>query len=290
MAKSRRTPYVPRNISGDSQRLRNHVGMVLDPCNSVLGPTAYRGSDGFVTRFRNIIAAGTTTANPYYVSIFYPAYNGVFLSGYSAATSVVTPVYTTAGPGQPFLLSNADSQRVIGACTRINYLGSELNRQGILYRGVVPESAVAGSTINQLIALCQANERTPDHPLETKFIPSSIDEQYWDTGSVAPSEAGDRNVIVTVMFGGTTVDLNTYLEHTLICEWRPKFGSGLVVPTPNTGDVPSGLERVRSALSKLGDWWLSASHTAGQAIMTGAQMYKGTQRLVGAARLAIAAA
>lgn len=279
-----------RVATGVDARLRAHTAMVLDPCNATLGPTAYRGSDGFVTRFKNVVAAGTTTGFPYYVSIFYPAYNGISLSGYASATSVVTPSYTTSGPGQPFLLANADSQRVVGACTRISYLGSELNRQGIIYRGVLPESAVSGATVQQLMALCQRNDRTPDYILETKFIPGSVEEQYWDTGSTAPAEAGDRNVIVTVVYGGATVALDTYLEHTLICEWRPKFGSGLAVPSPNTPDVPSGLERVRTVLSSLGNWWLDMAHTARTAIDTAGKVYGGMRVIKQAGRLALMAA
>lgn len=279
----------PVQLSDSAERLRNHIGMVMDPCNAILGPTAYRGADGFVTRFKINQTAGTTTTNQYFVSVFYPAYNATFLSGYAAATNVVTPAYIN-GPGQAFLLANADSQRVVGACTKITYLGSELNRQGVVYRGVMPEAAITGATVQDIITLCQRTDRTPDSVLETKFIPSSIEETYWKTGGVAPSENGDRNVIVTVLYGGAVTAVDTFLEHTLICEWRPKFGVGLVCPPPNTPDVTGGLEKVRTAISRFGHWWLEGTHTAGTAVRTAAHMYQGTRALANVARLALTAA
>lgn len=281
--------YKPAATNDSSLRLRNHIGMILDPCNAILGPTAYRGADGFITRFKNVVAAGTTPANPYYVSVFYPAFNGVFLSAYATAGDIVTPTYS-GGPGQAFLLSNAESQRVVGACVKVNYLGSELNRQGVVYRGVIPAAAVSGATIQNLIVLCQATDRMPDKILETKFVPSSVEETYWQTGPSAPSETGDRNVIVTIVAGGGAVQVDTYLEHTLITEWRPKFGVGLISPPPNTPDVPSGLERVRTTLSQLGNWWVEAAHTASSAVHTASSIYRGTKMLGNVARLAITAA
>jgi hypothetical protein len=276
---------------GDStamNRLKNHVNMIIDPCNAVIGPTAYRGSDGFVTRFKNVVAAGTLTNFPYYVSVFYPAYNATTTGVYASASTPVS-VSWSSGPGQAFLLANADSQRVVGACTRLNYLGSELNRQGIVYRGVMPAAALTGATVTGLITLCQSSQRVADGVIETKFVPSSVEEQYWSTGGVAPTDDGDRNVIVTIVYGGTSVNCDTFLEHTLICEWRPKFGVGLVSPPPNTPDVPGGLEKVRTVLSRLGHWWLEHKETASSAIKTATGLYNSTKSIAGmAARLAIA--
>lgn len=267
---------VPRPSFADA-RVRSHVNMVVDPCNAPIGPTAYRGADGFITRFKAIYPVNIPIASPYYVFIYYPAYNSVWAAPVTDPNAVIPGNYITPGPGQSFLLANADSQRVVGACTTVSYVGSELNRQGLVYRGNLPQVAVVGASVKSLMALCQFSNRVPDGHLETKWNPSPVEEEYWPTGPVAPEGGGDRNVIVTIIQGSTEVDLPISLSVTLISEWRPKFGIGMQVPTPSTADAPAGLERVRSALANLGNWWVTGSTLAAQAITTGAKMYKASK-------------
>lgn len=271
-----------------TDRVSSHLAMVLDPCNSVLGHTAYRGSDGFVSRFKmnQVVNAGGATNNICVVA-FYPAYNGISVQFTNDPNAALPTNYATAGPGQAFLLANCGGQRVVGACTEISYTGTELNRQGIIFRGVIPESVMNGASVNQLRVLCQSSSRNTGAKMETKWIPSSIEEEYWNTGAAAPAEAADRNVIVTVL-DAPQASLQAFnLVHTLIVEWRPKLGIGLQVPTPNTPDAPAGLERVRTALSKLGNWWIDAAQTASTAMITGRRMYDGAAALGSVAKLAL---
>jgi len=244
----------PNGAGADAiTRVRDHVGMLVDPCNAKIGPTAYRGSDGFVTRFRNLTNVTLPTGYAA-VHVYYPAYNGVWQQNVADFNAALTPSYSTPGPGQSFLLSNADSQRVVGACTIPTYTGTELNRQGMIYRGTIPEAALVGCSINTLVPLLQFSSRVPDTPLETKYVPSSADERYWKTGSTAPEGAGDLQAIVTIIVGAADT-VSFQFNTVLIAEWRPRFGIGMQVPTPNTPDVPAGLEQVRTTLSRLGNWW-----------------------------------
>lgn len=271
-----------------SPRLRSHIAMVTDPCNAVLGHTAYRGSDGFVSRFKsNLVVSSGGATNNICVVAFYPAYNSISVRFTGDPNAALTTDYSTPGPGQAFLLGNSGAQRVVGACTQILYTGTELNRQGLVFRGVIPENVLNGASVNQLRVLCQHSSRNSGGLLETKFIPSSIDEEYWATGAAAPAESGDRNVIVTILEAPQNSTQAFNLVHTLIAEWRPKLSIGLQVPTPNTPDVPGGLERVRTALASMGDWWLNAAHTASTALVAGRKVYDSTMALSGVARLAL---
>lgn len=258
-------------------RVRSHVNMVVDPCNAPLGPTAYRGADGFITRFKGIYPVTVSAATPYYLFIYYPAYNSVWAQPVGNINEALAPAYAVQGPGQPFLLTNADSQRVVSACTTFRFAGSELNRQGIVYRGNLPQVATVGASLQQLMTLCQCVDRMPDGQLDTKWNPSPAEEEYWSTGPAAPDAGGDRNVIVTIVQGSSVVDMPISLTVTLISEWRPRFGIGMQVPTPSTADAPAGLERVRTALSTFGNWWATGSSIAAQAITTGARMYKASK-------------
>lgn len=282
MPKPRKQANVLASLGG---RVLTHARMVLDPCNAVLGPTAYRGSDGFILRTHKVDTVQAGDSTPYVIFAFYPAYNGVWAQGIADPNAALTPNWATPGPGQTFYLANAESQRPVGACTKLQYTGTELNRGGIVYRGVMPSSALAGSSINTLKALCQMSERTADHTLETKWIPSSADEEYWPTGTVAPTSPGDENVIVNIIQQGTAgVNVPITATTTLIAEWRPKFGLGVQTPTPSTPDAPAGLERVRGFLASMGHWYLEGTRTVATAMRVGASVANSTRALAGAAR------
>lgn len=258
-------------------RVQTHTSMVMDPCNSVLGKTAYRGSDGFVSRFARTqsVATGVNTA---FLHIFYPAYNSIFFATYAdGAAAVPTVTYNVAGPGQAFLLANADVQRAVGACTEITYTGTELNRQGTLFMGSVKATVFNKPiTLDTLAPLLGHTTRTPDNTLSAKWIPSSVEEEYWGTGVGAPEASSDRNVLVIMGTGFTGASPFTF-TNTLIAEWQPEIGLGLAANNPNTADAPAGLEHVRSNLARAGNWWLSAAHSLETGYQTAKGVYNATR-------------
>lgn len=253
--------------NGVEKRVIDHVNMVSDPCNSLLAPTAYRGMDGYLTRFANNLTIPTVAGKTGFIFIYYPAYNTIYNVAANPNDTFNLTMGLSAGPGQAFLLSNASSQRAVGACCTLGYTGTELNRSGTLWVGNLPYAALQGPVVTaaSLIPLCQRTMRTPDAPLDIKWEPAAVDEQYWETGTGAPPNLGDRNVIVIIGQGfSSDTTVNFTVRSTLVAEWRPDFGLGLQTTNPNTPDVPGGLEKVRSILAGLGDWWVSSSHTMGR--------------------------
>lgn len=250
-------------------RIGSHVRMVMDPCNAPLGPTAYRGADGFVSRTKRIDSIALNNTSPYGVYVYYPAYNGIWSGTVASNTASLTPSFVTPGPGQAFYLSTADSMRPVGACVQVAYQGTELGRNGMIYRAVLPVSALSSGTFNDLKALCQRYHRIPDAVTETKWTPSPVDEEYWQVGATTPISTGDQNaIVVLVELGDTTTSITLNATTTLIAEWRPRYGTGLQTPNPNTPDPPAGLERVRNHLANFGNWYLEATATVGRALMT----------------------
>lgn len=259
------------------ERVSGHTDMVLDPCNSRITPTAYRGQDGFVQRFAKT-QAFTTTTESCFINIFYPAYNSIFTYAVGSPSSGVAPVsYGIAGPGQAYLLSSADGMRPIGACVEVDYTGTELNRQGLLYMGSV-KSSVFDSVFNldQITALLGHPIRVPDSTASVKWIPSPSDEEYWNVGAGVPGNGGDRNVIVTVGIGFTD-PVSFQLTTTLIAEWQPNFGLGIAANSPNSVDVPGGIEHVRSNLARAGNWWIGAAHSLERGYQTARGIYNATR-------------
>lgn len=250
----------------DSTRIYRHVNMLVDPCNAELGPTAYRGADGIVSRFRSSVSlTGGTATQTSFVYVFYPAYNAIG-SVQNIPATLYTFAATTAGPGQAFLLASADSQRCVAGCVSMHYSGTELDRCGTIYSGVIPISALSapGASISNIAALLQHESRPGDQPVEVKWSPTSIEEEYWNTGAITPDGSGDRNAIVIVGVGlnPLTTSANFNFVNTLVAEWRPAPASGLGTPNPSSHDVPGGIEKVRSVLAKMGPWWYSAAKSA----------------------------
>lgn len=251
----------------DVTRIARHVHMIVDPCNAELGPTAYRGTDGIVTRFRSNGNLTASVGKTGFIYVYYPAYNTVYTNYVNGADLAVTNL--VGGPGQSFLLASSDSQRAVAACTSLTYTGTELDRSGIIYSGVIPIACIqATKTIDQLIMLLQKESRTGDSPMELKWSPSAVDEEYWTTGSVVPEAPGDRNCLVFIGLGfnAATTSPNHAIVNTLITEWRPEAGLGLSTPNPSSHDVSGGIEKVRSTLAKLGNWWSSTTGKAYKAL------------------------
>lgn len=249
--------------SEDTTRLERHVRMIVDPCNAELGPTAYRGSDGIISRFRNVQNFSATVGKTGFIFVFYPAYNAIQAVAVNSS-DVLAFSPTNAGPGQAFLLASGASQRAVAACSVATYTGTELDRSGILYSGVVPIASLGvAKRVDEFAMLLQHESRVSDTDLEVKWSPSAVEEQYWESGVATPSDGGDRNAIVIIGLGfnAATTSSNFSIVNTLIAEWRPEPGQGLSVPNPSSHDVPGGLEKIRSALTRMGNWWSNATST-----------------------------
>lgn len=265
--KTLKKPMKIKGLDDDTTRIARHVNMIVDPCNAELGPTAYRGSDGFVNRFRNVLNTTPTAGKSGFIYVYYPAYNAVF---YVNVTPTDTPVFSASnsGPGQSFLLSNGASQRVVGACCSLTYTGTELDRQGVIYSGVIPIAALStANTVNDIAANLQHEHRVSDDLLEVKWTPGAVEEEYWQSGAASPEGSGDRNAIVIIALGLNNASTSMFMSitNTLVCEWKPDPGFGLGSTNPSSHDVPGGLEKVRSTLQKMGNWWYSvgkAAHSA----------------------------
>lgn len=272
-------------------RVANHVGMLVDPCNAILAPTAYRGKDGFVTRFSAIEGVGGAGARAAVIA-FWPKYNRIFrLNMDSTETNFSIDFYTGGpgisllGPGHPFLGTNASEVRPVAACMTTLYSGAELERSGLVVRGVVPYKSVSGTlTVETLCNLLQHWDRTPSSISETKWIPSPDDENYIATPSTQPSVTEDSNIVVVVFRGYDVGKINTAVRFTTIYEWQPFYGLGIQSPTPNTPDSPAGMERVRTALHRMGHWWLDFRTTVNTAARVARMVATDVAPLVGAAR------
>lgn len=265
-------------------RVLSHVRMLADPCNAIISPTAYRGKDGFVNRFTQIYSTAPNTGTCSIIA-FWPRYNRVFQRNIGTdndpfSLNMYDPTYSKAGPGGAFLGTNAGETRPVAACITSSYIGTELDRQGYIVSGVVPYGTTTGTlTLSQLRTICQRWQRTADGEVETKWIPTPSDEEYEQIPATLPASPTDDNIVVHINCGFAESKDNFYHRVVSVTEWQPYYGLGISCPNPSTPDVPGGLEKVRSVLASMGNWWQEATHTAATAVRVGTRMYAGARAL-----------
>lgn len=288
-----------RAVPLDTGRVASHVRMIMDPCNAVITPTAYRGKDGFITRVNGYRAMPSGATFQCGIFAYWPRFNRIYAFGADTSGSGFSidfwnATYSAEGPGGPFFGTNAAETRPVAACLTGVYLGTELDRQGQVIQGVVPYRSITGTvTIDFLAQLAQRTQRTPDGVVETKWIPSPSDEEYMSNPTSNPNTIGvaDDNIVFIAYRGFAAGKVNVTAKFTGIYEWQPFYNLGISAPTPNTPDPPGGIERVRSALATFGNWWLdagslmdSAVSAAGATVRGARAVARGTSMFLGAAR------
>lgn len=219
--------------------LENHWRMLSDPCTATLAESAYRGRAGIVSRFTGVttFSAGAFTAAAF---SYNPAATAGAQFAVAASNTVATPVYDQVLPGQAYLFATAEAYRVIGFCVDIDYVGTELNRSGMVYGGVLPANAVAGgvaTTVDQIKVLLSNATRTPDREITQLWFPGVNNEQYSDKDNTN-QVFGDACNSLVICLENMPAGLQIRLRVTTIYEWLPKVNTGIIMPSPVSGSNP----------------------------------------------------
>jgi hypothetical protein len=272
-----RTRVRARGVTPNDVTLINHWKMLSDPCNAFLTESAYRGQAGMTARFaRTFTLSGGSTTN--YVYIANPQACATDSAGVLTPSTSYTPTYGGSFAGAAFLTANASAFRVIGFCLEIDYIGTELDRQGKVYTGVLPASQfIAGvpTTIDQMKLLLPNSTRTPDGSLESKWFPGVENEEFNAGNSGAGAFSNGRNGLVFIAENMPN-GIQLVLTETVIYEWLPYSGTGFIMPSAVGGHNPAAAyERLHAAANAdpsfaksfsmgFGHSLKSAAHEAGQ--------------------------
>lgn len=232
--------------------LENHWRMLSDPCFANLAESAYRGRSGIVSRFTgvNTFTAGSFTAAAF---VYNPAALSATQFAVATSSTSATPSYDQPMPGQAYLLATAESYRVIGFCLDIDYVGTELNRSGMVYGGVVPSSTViagVATNVDKLKVLLSNSVRTPDREITQLWFPGVNNEQYNDI--ISATIYGDANNSLILCVENMPTGLQIRIRQTVIYEWLPKADTGIIMPSPIAGTNPTAayerlFERAKAA-------------------------------------------
>lgn len=243
------------------------ASMLLDPCNATLSEACYRGDSGYRNRFVFQSSYGAGTGQTAVAIVFVPGTNYI---AFIAATSSTTPTnwIINNGPGNTFLQANTGSIRSLGACVSTTPVAANLATSGQVYTSIVPVSAlgnisVTGSTtVDALSQLCNRYGKVSiDTPMETKFIPGALDEQY-ATPQTIPTDVSDCNAILQV-FIGLPAATGVVCRFTNIIEWKPFANLGIVSESYMGNPSKNTIEHVKQALVKKNpNWWSNVGSMA----------------------------
>lgn len=227
--------------------LTGHYQMLVDPCDSTLTESAYRGQAGIPSRFTRswTITTGVNTAYYYQVN---PADCGAMENQVLASSTAFTPVIGTLAAGRTFLLSTSSSFRVIGYCLDVDYIGTELNRSGKLYTGTVPSSNIpagVATSIDGLKVLFPNNTRTPDKSLQSKWFPGVTNEDY---SAIGGNNYLNSNNSVVFIAENMPAGIQLAFKETVVVEWIPLPNLGFVTPNALAGNnPPASFEQLHQA-------------------------------------------
>lgn len=287
----------PPAPSMDNMVLSNHFRMIRDPCNATLAESAYPGRAGLTSRFTGVNTY-TTAADTAFLGLYNPAAFSLAYSTLANSSTNVAPVYGTPLVGQSFLLANADSWRIIGFCLDIDYVGTELDRSGVIYGGVLPGDAISAgvnTNVDTVKVLLSHETRTPDASVQLVWFPGTDDAKYHDLATF-----GDTYNMICLAMENMPGGVQVRVRHTTIVEWLPKPVIGMTMPSPVGGsNPPAAYERLHEAARRSPGFINSLkagavdrasqyAYTAGQRSIDGAvglasyaMMNRRTRRMIG---------
>lgn len=290
---SARNPPRARAISvGLDEHAARYARLLADPCNGELTPSVFSGSNGaLLARFEydQIFNNGATDIGS--AGYFCPGAicqnttnNAIGFGGpWSSDTIPGALVNATPAiqPGNAFLAANASGVRAIAACIQVNYMGSELDRSGVIAVGCGKLSTVTPTiTTANLRTLAQVVQRMPDAPVEYRLPTTEGSELFRDPAStINPGTEPTAQDLPALFWSATGVKAATGIRvrFVVVYEWIPKIGIGMTVP--NMGRVTPSRNTaadVLRALEKTGDWLHhgidSAYRIAGSGVRAGRLM------------------
>lgn len=260
-----------------------YAKLLSNPCTGPLvhGPGSSEG--GQVARFEVDLILGAGATETGFIVHWTPgALNngagangvGVLQSGVVAdGTNVTLNNSLGTFPGAAFLQANASSYRALAGCVQAYFVGSEVNRQGIVSGalstyGFLNNTALSTSS-GAIRSVSPVVERTPSTMFEVKWAPSYSDGLFRNPSGVSPPEDGHSSLTLTA--AGLPVATGMRLRLVVVVEWRPKTNN-LVLSSNTSTDTSSSatIQTVRRYLdNRDANWWNNLGATVRNTLEAG---------------------
>lgn len=255
------------NIPLDKNGLE-YARLLADPCYARLTEPTYEGTGaGVLTRFeQDFIVNGTATDTAAYIAFApgcligagagFGAVMGATGALASDATVIVPQFYATRQPGNG-LLPSMSAFRVVSACMQVSFVGSELQRAGVVSVGqsTAITANTGGLTVAQLRSLSSTVVRVPDGEVEIKLRPTAVSEKFVPVnGTTTDSDFAAQPLLFATM-AGIPVSTGMRVRLVAVYEWIPNVVSGCILPETAASGSGNTLSQVIKYLdTKYPNW------------------------------------
>lgn len=241
---------------------RAYAMLLSDPCNGPLAKPLYSGGEGgYLIRGDTLMQLGNTATQTAGYFNWTPAATtsgghamvGNSQTSWTSATNVAA-YFTGGSPALTFLASSTSAVRVVAACLRIIFPGSESARSGWIAYG-----QTSGALVKAGAAVTPANfaqtlpymQRTPPTEVELIWRPNDADQTWQEMPSSGAYNAENyEKGALGFAFGGLPDGVGIAVHLTAVYEWQPAVSQG-IPNAPSAGARSSNT--VRDVLNYLYD-------------------------------------
>lgn len=205
---------------------RKWLRLLADPCGADMVRPCYAGTGaGFLSRLRGWMNPPADAVD--YVAEITPLANPTLVGRYGYSTTVGGSL-GNAGAITPFnFLTSVGRYRPVAGCVRVHYLGTELQRKGLLGLNISGGVTMSfnepiGGTAMDVITSTATTGRIGDKVHEVRWLPSTEDAMFTAV-SLYSDEQDWQNDGASITIAITGMEPGTVrLELVFIYEWQPK--------------------------------------------------------------------
>jgi len=263
-------PKVYTNLDAAAKKW---LAVLRDPCGAPMTGPCYAGTgEGYLTRTKDVVSIHPDAVDG--VIEFSPTATVLDLArfGYSTTVSGSLGVATQYGVAAFLRNGTVGRFRPVAACVKVLYIGTELNRSGMVGLNLsAGQTFATGEAISlsapALMVNCGLTSRLVDGvPMEVKWAPSTDDGRFISATGEEPDVVSYGGNSITIVYTGVPPG-SLRLEFTAVWEWQPseEVNTGLV----SVARGPVTRNHMNEILLGLGDL---ATFAYGQAVSRAPQL------------------
>lgn len=251
----RRTPAVrmPTAASLDAHATA-FAKLLVNPCAAPLAHPVYAGSDaGILVRtesaFSAFNGAGQDGGAIHWVPGAVSSDSGNLLGGYNGSTFAPA----TFVPGLTYLKAQASAVRCVAACMQITFLGSELNRSGVVAIGRSSGDLVEVGNSTDAAALEPSLEhytRTPDKTIELTWVPAMDDQSFLNPNYNFTSDMANGRSALTFCAYGLPAGTGLRVRLVAVYEYKPLQATGITYTSSARAKSKNSLDHVLNEIQE----------------------------------------
>jgi hypothetical protein len=235
--KPKKTKGKGRGSSRLDEPAREFAKLLNDPCyGRIVAPVYGSSGSGNLMRLESDFILGAEATSVGAACIFVPGLlsSSTYLAGVVTPSTVVNSdsgaiVWSQNYPAQPgaALVGSIGTCRAVSACMQVSFLGSELNRSGVVSLTQTSYGNAAGFL--SLAAIRSGAERVvklPDGTLEIKLVPTAKNADFNQVAG-AKSDAVELPAL-TMSVSGIPSSTGVRVRLVQVLEWQPTQNTGIV--------------------------------------------------------------